>query len=137
MGIVVLAILEAVGGVLCLVAAKALFDYADLVKNYSYYYGSGDAGGAQFVGLIYLVAAFASFVATWGMWSIRPWAWLLGCGLAGVSIGSAALSLLNNGSVIGVAINVGINAAVLYYLNLNEIRALFGRGPGTYMQNRL
>ncbi len=32
------------------------------------------------------------------------------------------------------AINIGVDAAVLYYLNLNSIRALFGRPPTPLLQ---
>ena len=135
-GIAILAILEAVGGLLCLWVAGLLFDHANTVSSSGYcvYYGECNSGGAQFVGLIYLAVAVASFVAAWGLFSIRPWAWFLGCALAAASVGSAILSLLNDGNVVGLVINVGINAAVLYYLNLNDIRALFGRGPATFMQ---
>ena len=137
-GIAILAILEVVGGVLCLLVAKALFDYADAVNRVNDYYGTaGDAGGAQFAGVAYLAASVASFVAAWGLWSIRPWAWLLGCALAAISVASAVLSLANHGDAVWVVINIGVNAGALYYLNINEIRALFGRPPSTFMQTRL
>ena len=48
----------------------------------------------------------------------------------------ALLSLANHGEAASAAINIGVSAAVAYYLNLNEIRAIFGRPPGTYLQNK-
>lgn len=130
-GIAILAILEVVGGVLGLVAAKALFDYADL-RNY--WYGAGSGGAAQFIGLCSAAGAVAAFVLAWGLWSIRPWAWLLGCILSAVSAGFALLSLTGGGDVASAAINIGVDAAVLYYLNTNQIRAIFGHPPSTFMQ---
>ena len=113
--------------------ARALFEYADLVRALSYYYG-GSGSGAQIAGLVYLAAGIAAFVAAWGFWSMRPWAWPLGIVLAGIAVASAFLSLINNGSVAGIVINLAINAAILFYLNTNEIRPLFGRSPSTFMQ---
>lgn len=131
-GIAILAILEVAGGLLGLIAAKALFDYADL---HNYLYGSGGQT-AQFLGLASAAGAIAAFILAWGLWSVRPWAWLLGCALSVISAAFAILSLVGGGEAVSAMINVGVDAAVLYYLNTNEIRALFGRPPSTFMTTR-
>lgn len=128
-GITIIAILEVIGGVFGLVAAKALFDYADLRNFYL-----GDGGTYQLIGLAAAAGAIAAFVVAWGLWSIRPWAWLLGCGLCAVTVGFALLSLANHGDATSAIINIGVSMGVLYYLNTNEVRALFGRSPSTFMQ---
>jgi hypothetical protein len=61
---------------------------------------------------------------------------LLGCALSVISAAFAILSLVGGGEAVSAVINVGVDAAVLYYLNTNEIRALFGRPPSTFMTTR-
>jgi hypothetical protein len=133
MGIAILAVLEVVGAVLGLVAAKALFDYADAAN---YYLGADAGTNYQFVGLLSALGAIGALVLSYGLWVTRPWAWPLGCGLCAVTVGFALLSLANHGDAVSAAINIGVSAVVLYYLNRNDIRAIFGRPPGTYLQNR-
>lgn len=128
-GIAVLAILEVVGGLIWLIAAKVLFDLADW-NNYWY----GNPGYAQILGLVAGAAAIAGFAVAWGFWSVRRWAWMLGCSLAIVAAALAVLSLAGGGNAGSAVINVGINAAVLYYLNTNVVRGVFGRPPTTFMQ---
>jgi hypothetical protein len=131
-GISILAILEVAGGVLGLLVAKALFDYAD-ARNY--WYGAGSGGTAGFVGLCSAAGAITGFVVAWGLWSVRPWAWLVGAILSAASAGSAILSLAGGGGAVWAVITIGVDVAVLYYLNTNEVRALFGRPPSTFMQS--
>jgi hypothetical protein len=130
-GIAILAILEVVGGVLGLWAAKLLFDVVD-VRNYYY----GDGGTYQLIAFASIAGAAAGFVLAYGLWQLRPWAWLLGCGLCIASAAIYVLALVNNGngSAGSAVINIGIDAAVLYYLNTNGVRAVFGRPPTTFLQ---
>lgn len=128
-GIAVLAILEIAGGVLGLWAAKVLFDVADF-RNYWY----ADGGSYQFLGLASAAGAIAAFVLAWGLWSVRPWAWMLGCALCIVTAAFAVLGLFGGGNAASEVISIGVSAAILYYLNTNGVRALFGRPPTTFMQ---
>ena len=131
-GIAIIAILEVVGGVLGLWGALVLFGAHDL----EYYYGYGDSTNYQLLALVSAAGAAAAFALAWGLWELRPWAWMLGVGLC---IVSAAVYLLiafvvHGDTLVSAAINVGVDAAVLYYLNLNSIRAIFGRPPTTLLQ---
>jgi hypothetical protein len=130
-GVAILAILEVVGGVLGLWGAKLLLDYADWHKAW---YGTAD--NYQILGLASAAGAIAAFVLAWGLWSIRPWAWLLGCALSIIGAVFAVLSLASGGgdSAASALINIVVDGAVLYYLNLNSIWALFGRPPTTLLQ---
>ena len=132
-GISILAVLEIVGGCLGLLAAKALFDYADAAN---YYLGEGSGGNYQFVGLLSAAGAIAAFVLAYGLWQIKAWAWPLGCGLCAVTVGFAVLSVINHGDAGAALINIGVSAVALYYLNTNDIRAIFGRPPSTFLQPR-
>jgi hypothetical protein len=129
-GITILAILEIVVGVAGLWAAKVLWDYADLRR-----YWLGDAGSYQILALVTAASAVAAFFLAWGLWEIKPWAWLLGVVLCLLSIASGLLNAFTySDSIASAAIGVAINGIVLYYLNLNTIRALFGRPPTTLLQ---
>jgi hypothetical protein len=122
-------VLEAVGGVIWLLAAKGLFDLVDY-RNYWF----GDGGNFQILAIVAAAAGVAGFALAWGFWMVRPWAWTLGAALCIVAAAIAALSLAGGGNAVTGVLNVAIQVGVLLYLNLNSVRALFGRPPTTLLQ---
>ena len=131
-GITILAVLEVIGGVLGLWGGKLILDVVD-ARNYYF----GDGGTYQLFGLASIAGAICAFVLAWGLWELRPWAWMLGVALC---LATGAINLLvalvvnGNDTIFSSALNVGIDAAILYYLNLNSTRAIFGRPPTTMLQ---
>jgi hypothetical protein len=85
--------------------------------------------------LAYLATSITGFVVAWRLWSMRASAWW-----PAVVLNSALLGLILVGVILwGVEttdlLGIPVNLAVLWYLNQNGIRALFGRPPMTSMQN--
>jgi len=126
LGITILAVLAAIIGVLLLIAGLAAIGI------------SGAAGGASglvlLAGLLALITAALELGFAYGAWTLKPWAWVLGVVGSGLSLLSAVLSVLGQGTLAGEIVNIAIAAVILYYLNTPAVRRAFGRGPGRYLQ---
>ena len=125
MGITILAILSAIGGVLGILGGVALFSIGGLAGA-----STGSAAlfglGAIF-GLILLVTGVANLVFAYGAWKMLPWAWTLGVALQVISLAVAALSIISGGDISSQIIGIVISAIILYYLFQPGIKAAFGR----------
>jgi hypothetical protein len=124
-GVMVLSLLAAVGGVIGLWAGFQYIQFADNVEAYGW---SGDA--ARTAGIIIVVVSLAWLGVAWGLWSIRPWAWLGAAVVATISLVLQVLALLNGGSAGDALLQIAINAAILYYLSTPAVRAVFRRPSG-------
>ena len=130
-GIVVLALAEVVTGLVELSVAIDLLRWVNYGLNYS---DTGEIPLDLFFGLSYLAISLALFSVARGLWSMQPWAWARACLLNAVPMGLIVLSVfawgINTLDIVGVAVHL----SVLAYLNLNPVRALFGRAPTTFLQ---
>ncbi|MEP7082104.1 MAG: hypothetical protein ABI841_03905 [Chloroflexota bacterium] len=117
LGITILAILAAVGGILGLLGSVALL-------------GLFSAAGGLFmiVGLLTLVLSVLYLVFAYGAWTLQPWGWTLGVGLAAASVVLTLVGLTQgNQELIGTLINLAISGVILYYLFQPDVKAAFGR----------
>jgi hypothetical protein len=125
MGITVLAVLSAIGGVLGLLGGVALIGLGGLAAastGTAAYFGLGAIWG-----VLLLATAIASLAFAYGAWTLKPWAWPLGVALAIISLALSALTIISGGDISGQVISVVIQAIILYYLFQPSIKSLFGR----------
>ena len=117
LGITILAILAAVGGVLGLLGSVALL-------------GLFSAAGGLFMilGLISLVLSVLYLVFAFGAWTLKPWGWTLGVGLAAASVVITLIGLTQGTQeLVGAIISFAISGVILYYLFQPDVKAAFGR----------
>jgi len=125
MGITILAVLSAIGGVLSILAGIALIGLGGV--------GAASTGQAALFGLgaifglLILASGIASLAFAYGAWTLQPWAWTLGVALQAISIGLAVLSVIGGSDIASQIIGVAISAIILYYLMQPSIKAAFGR----------
>ena len=125
LGITILAVLSAIGGVLSILAGIALVGLGGFAAA-----STGAAAlfglGAVF-GLIALVTGIANLAFAYGAWTLKPWAWPLGVALSVVSIVLSVLTIVGGGDITGQILPIVISAIILYYLFQANVKALFGR----------
>jgi hypothetical protein len=110
MGVTILAVLTAIGGVLWLLGSIAALAVVPIIGSFT-----------LAVSILYLVLAY-------GLWTLQPWAWMLGVGLPIASIVLALLDLMQGTqNLVGAIISVAISAAIMYYLFTPPVKAAFGR----------
>ena len=117
-GITILSILAGLGGVFGLFGGFVVLGL-----------GSAIFGGAgALLGLAILAYAGLSLALAWAFWTLKPWGWPLGVAVAIFGIVLAVLQLIGaNQNIISTIISVGIDGAILYYLNQPGIKKLFGQ----------
>ena len=115
-GITILAVLAAIGGLLSLVGSIGLL-------------AAGFMSGIALI-LVLLTLAFGVLylALAYGLWTLQPWAWTLGVGLMVASIALTVLNLTQGLQYpIGAVISAAISAAVLFYLTRLTSRRLSAR----------
>ncbi len=117
-GITILSILAGISGVFGLFGGFVIMGL-----------GAAIAGGmGAILGLAYLALAGLSLALAWALWTLKPWGWPLGVVVAAAGIIMAAASfLIANTGIVNLVVAVGIDGAILYYLNQPSIKALFGK----------
>lgn len=125
MGITILAVLSAIGGVLAILGGIALIGIGGVAGA-----STGQAAlfglGAIF-GLLALATGIANLAFAYGAWTLQPWAWTLGVALQVISIALAVLAVIGGSDISGQILGVAISAIILYYLFQPTIKAAFGR----------
>jgi hypothetical protein len=111
MGITILAVLAAIGGLFGLFGALAIL------------------GAYPIYGIISLILSAAYLAFAYGAWSLQPWAWMLGLGLAGLQILIQVLYLflIPGYSIVNVIIGAIIPAIIIYYLMTPDVKRAFGQ----------
>jgi uncharacterized membrane protein (DUF2068 family) len=117
-GITILSVLAGIGGVFGLLGGFAVMAVGAAVFG----------GMGALLGLAILAYAGLSLALAWAFWTMKPWGWPLGVVVAAAGIILAILELIGGSSgFISAIISIGIDGAILYYLNQPGIRTLFGR----------
>ena len=117
LGITILAVLAAIGGLLSTIGSIVLL-------------AAGDAGGGLAPILVLVTLAFGVLylVLAYGLWTLRSWAWMLGVGLMVASILVTILNVTQGLQYpIGALISAAISAAVLAYLFTPQVKIALGR----------
>ena len=119
MGITILAVLSAIGGVFGIIGGLGVF---------ALFSALGGAGLGAILGLFLLATSAASLFLAYGFWTLKPWAWALGIGLEGLSIALTVLQLITgNGAIGGSVVSIAIAGVIIYYLNTPTVKSAFGR----------
>jgi hypothetical protein len=117
-GITILSILAGLSGVFGLFGGFVVMGAGALIAG----------GMGALLGLAYLALAGLSLALAWALWTLKPWGWPLGVVVAGAGIVMAIVVFLAaNTGILNLIISVGIDGAILYYLNQPSIKALFGK----------
>ena len=125
MGITILAVLSAIGGVLSILGGIALIGLGGVGAA-----STGQAalfGMGAIFGLLLLVSGIASLAFAYGAWTLQPWAWTLGVALQIISLALSVLSIVGGSDIAGQVISIAIAGIILYYLMQSSIKAVFGR----------
>jgi uncharacterized membrane protein (DUF2068 family) len=85
--------------------------------------------GALLIPLGIEILCIASFVAAYGLFTGKSWAWLVAVALSTIGLVVNVLSLVipNMGTITGALVGIAINGIVLYYLSRRNVRQYFGR----------
>jgi hypothetical protein len=120
LGLSILALAAAAIGVAQLLWAGAWFGASDIAP------GTGLAAAARVIGAGLVIAAGLELVLSYGLWTVRSWAWPLGVGLG---IASIALALLGAGRASSSAhlLTLTFEVGVLWYLLSPRVHELFER----------
>lgn len=119
-GVTILAILEALGGLLLLFGAAALFALSALSGSTSGTSAGGLIGvfGAA-LGAFLVILALISFAVAYSFWTGKPWGWWLGLILSVLQIISGLITF-----PVGV-LNILIGIIILYYLTRPHVKVWF------------
>lgn len=123
-GITILAVLSLLAALPALVAGLALVGVATFVAavpvpdTFMYAVGAGT-----------LIYAGLSLVLSYGFWTMKSWAWMVGVGLQVLGIITALSQYSTGDRLLGSLITgVVFPALILFYLFRPNIREAFGRG---------
>ena len=105
LGVTIIAILTAIGGIVFLASGAVL-----LIVG---------------IGIILLALGIAYFVMAYGLWTGKRWAWSITLILSviGIIVAIASIVAGNVGSIISII----INGVVIYYLYRPNVKAFFGK----------
>jgi hypothetical protein len=131
-GITILAILGIIGGVLGILGGCGVVAGGALLGAAGAQAGVGDAAGMggllSVYGIVILLLAVADIVFGIGAWTLKPWAWMLGLVLQGISVVIALVSIVAGWSSFGSQIiGLAVNAVIIYYLMTPDVKKAFGR----------
>jgi peptidoglycan biosynthesis protein MviN/MurJ (putative lipid II flippase) len=115
LGVSVIAILVAIGGIAFLIANGGKI---------------GTATTGIGVSIISIAVSIAYLVMAFGLWKGKRWAWTITIVLSfiGIALGASSLSnILIVTENIGAILSVAINAVIIYYLYRPHVKAFFGK----------
>ena len=118
-GVLALALLSVVIGILGLVAGLALL----LGGSVGAFGGAGQGVGVMVIGSILFAIGIVSFAIGAGFWMVKPWAWTGGVVVYSAWSVANLAGLLVGASFLGVAFNVALGAATVWYLLQPKVRA--------------
>ena len=84
-----------------------------------------DGGRAE---VFTLVVSILYLLFAYGAWTLKPWGWTLGVGLAVASVVITLIGLTQGTQeLVGALISLAISGVILYYLFQPDVKAAFGR----------
>ncbi len=132
-GITLLALIYIALAILSLLWSLFVFGFGGVTATFGTLFGAQNlaASGVNNVvsGTLGIVTAVVELVVAFGLWKLRPWAWLLAIVAVGLNVISGVLGMFNGGlwtlccGLFGLIIPAGI----LIYLLRPEVRKAFGR----------
>lgn len=134
MGATVIAVIEAILGVLALLGALVLIGIGGLAGGLvgsSGADGAGAAGGllagiGLIGGIIFLLIGLLYIAIAYGVWKARGWAWMLGVVVTIVGLVFGVLGLTGGISASSI-ISLALPIVVLYYFMQPDVKRWLGR----------
>lgn len=132
-GVTIIAILAFIGGILGIVGGLGATILGGILGGALAASGEAGAGmlGGFFavLGIGILGLGIAEVVVGWGLWGLKPWAWMVSVIVFIANIVVSLLFALAGNSLISISTLVGIAipAIILYYLMTPPVKAAFGR----------
>ena len=118
-GVLVVAALALVGGILGILASIAIFSLGGRLAEVS--------------GLITLLISISELALAYGFWTVRPWAWRLAFALAVISpLWEIGRFLFRGADPLNLLLSIVFAAIWLYFLNLPGIRSVFHAPPSGF-----
>lgn len=130
LGVTILAILEAIGGIICFAGILFIGLIVETLTSFAGVTGHGIGIIRSLMGIVALIFAIIllifgliSFLLAYGLWIGKGWAWTLAFifSIIGILLGLASLP--------GGIITILINALILYYLTRPYVKEFFGKAP--------
>ncbi len=117
LGITVIAILAAIGGVFGIIGGLALVGLSGALAAAT---GTLFGLSPMLYGVLLIVLGAAQLYAAYGAWTLKGWAWTW---LVVLMVISAVLNILPRLNILGLA----IAAVVVFYLFTPDVKKAFGR----------
>jgi hypothetical protein len=133
MGVTILAVLAAIGGVLGLCGSLTIIGLGGVLGGLAAGVGAPVADAAVLGGLtvifgvLSLVLAVLYLIFAYGAWTLKPWAWILGIAGAILSLVLSLLNVLQGAGIGSQLISILIAGVIIYYLNTPDVKRAFGR----------
>jgi len=133
MGVTILAVLAAIGGVLGLCGSLTIIGLGGVLGGLAAGVGAPAADAAVLGGLtvifgvLSLVLAVLYLVFAYGAWMLKPWAWMLGIAGAILSLALSLINILQGAGIGSQLVSVIIAGVIIYYLNTPDVKKAFGR----------
>jgi hypothetical protein len=132
-GVTIIAVLAFIGGIFAIVAGLGLTVLGGILGGALA--ASGEASGGLFGGLMAVFGigtlglGVAELIVGWGLWGLKPWAWMVSVIVFIVNIVLTVLTALGGNNLISLntIIGIAIPAVILYYLMTPPVKAAFGR----------
>lgn len=132
-GVTIIAILAFIGGIFAIVAGLGLTVLGGILGGALA--ASGEAAGGIFGGLMAVFGigtlglGVAEIIVGWGLWGLKPWAWMVSVILFIANIALSLLTALGGNNLISLntIVGIAIPAIILYYLMTQPVKAAFGR----------
>jgi len=124
-GVTILAVLEALGGLVWLLAGAGIMMVGALMPIFGVGLAMVFGAIAGLMGLVFLIFGIIAFVLAYGLFTGRGWAWLWSLIFAVIGI---ILALFEAMSSLGSGIlPIIIYLVIIYYLTRPHVKAFFGK----------
>jgi uncharacterized membrane protein (DUF2068 family) len=122
-GVTIIAILNALGGVLCLLAGLMFLAMPGMLP--AGMYGMSGMLGMEIgvMGIVMVVCGVLSLVIAYGLWTLKNWARLLVIVFSALGIASNLVSIA--GGMMHAVVGIAINAVVIWYMMRDDVKAVF------------
>ena len=130
-GVVILAILNLLGGILGILFGLFFFVFGSLGTLGGFVSGQADLAGASFfmvvTSLIGLVNSVLSLGVSYGLFMMKRWAWTMAIAIQFVYALTYVTSILNGKNLLGSLLSLVIAGVILYYLYQPNVKQAFAR----------
>ena len=132
LGITILAVLAIIGGILGICGGLSGIVGGSFLGGLAASAGASNAAALGGMLAVYSIVSLAFAVAYlafgFGAWTLRPWAWMLGMVLAGLSVVFQLVALVAGWTTFGGAIiPLVVDGVIIYYLLTPDVKKAFGR----------